>query len=121
MGRASQGWNSLYFKKSLKENVVKDFTKEWLFDFTEKHPLVFKSFRDQQAQQVRSLPSDSIDPELNLNSVVDHLIAKLRSIKQGPSTASDYHKTIVGILECYLSKRLITCTRSRDKPGQKED
>jgi hypothetical protein len=89
-------------KKSLKENVVKDFTKEWLFDFTEKHPLVFKSFRDQQAQQVRSLPSDSIDPELNLNSVVEHLIAKLRSIKQGPSTASDYHKTIVGILEMLL-------------------
>ncbi|MNJ58055.1 hypothetical protein D3C77_536700 [compost metagenome] len=37
-----------------------------------------------------------------MNSVVDHLIAKLRSIKQGPSTASDYHKTIVGILEMLL-------------------
>lgn len=86
-------------KKSLKENVVKEFSKEWLFEFTENHPLVFQSFREQQAEQVRPLPSDSIDTELNLNVVVDHLISRLNAIKQGAATASEYHKTIVGVLE----------------------
>jgi hypothetical protein len=86
-------------KKSLKANVVKDFSKEWLFEFTEKHPLVFQSFRDQQAVQVKPLTSDSIDSELNLNLVVNHLIARLNTIKQGAANASEYHKTIVGVLE----------------------
>lgn len=86
-------------KKKIKENVVKKYSKEWLFEFTEKHPLVFKSFRDQQAEQVRPLPSDSIDMNLSLTSVADSLITQLKSIKQGTATASEYHKTIVGILE----------------------
>jgi len=89
-------------KKSLKANVVKEFSKEWLFEFTEKHPLVFQSFRDQQAEQVRPLSSESIDSELNLNTVVDHLTTRLKAIKQGAAAATEYHKTIVGILEMLL-------------------
>lgn len=89
-------------KKTVKEKIVKKYSKEWLFDFTEKHPLVFKSFRDQQATQVRPLSSDSIDTELNLNFIVDSLIKKLTSIDLGAASASEYHKTIVGILELLL-------------------
>lgn len=86
-------------KKTLKDNVVKDYTKEWLFDFTQRHPKVFESFRESQAEKVRPIASDDIDTSLNLKTVANNLIKHLQSIQTGTSFASDYHRAIVGILE----------------------
>lgn len=86
-------------KKTLKEKVVKKFTKEWLFDFTQKHPKVFENFRDIQSNLVKPIASDDIDTSLNIKVVADNLINHLGQINAGASFASDYHRAIVGILE----------------------
>ncbi|MBI7340698.1 hypothetical protein JEV24_13745 [Pseudomonas aeruginosa] len=88
-------------KKTLKESVV-DYSKEWLFDFTEKHPEVFKSFKETQALAVKPLDNESIDPDLDIGKVIDHLIVHLQSITPGSNDASSYHRAIVGIIEILL-------------------
>lgn len=100
-------------KKTLKENVV-EYSKEWLYDFTEKHPEVFKSFKDIQASSVRSLDSSSIDPSMDLHKVVNHLILRLTNINAGAKEASEYHRVVVGVLELLLYPQVCSPVLERE-------
>jgi hypothetical protein len=100
-------------KKTLKESVV-EYSKEWLFDFTEKHPEVFKSFKEIQASSVKSLDSSSIDPDIDLHKVVDHLVERLTNIKTGAKEASEYHRVVVGVLELLLYPQVCSPVLERE-------
>lgn len=87
-------------KKSIREyhQLGEAIDKIWLADFTEKHPEVFRNFREQARSKISAVSNTEISPE-PIQKVCSFLIDRLQSIPPGPDDATDYHRTIVGILE----------------------
>ncbi len=83
-------------KKSIKESMRID--KEYLKTFTENHPDVFKEFKDRLPERVSTIPQEEF-ADIDKNTVIDYLIEKLQSINTGAQEATEYHKTVTGILE----------------------
>lgn len=84
-------------KKDIKEKEA-PFSKEFLRDFTKKHPEIFKNFRNSKAQSVQPIGNEDLE-EIDIGALVDHLISSLSSLNAGGDDASKYHKLIIGILE----------------------
>lgn len=74
------------------------FSKEFLRDFTKKHPEIFKDFRDEKTKNAKPIENNELE-EIDIISLTDFLANKLKSIELGAQDASAYHKLIVGILE----------------------
>ncbi|MBA7853115.1 hypothetical protein HV357_21695 [Enterobacter cloacae] len=88
-------------KKDLKEKAV-TYSKEYLLEFSEKHPEVFRDYKDWIKKNTISIDNEEIDDNLNRIQVVDYLLDKLSNTLPGPEKASEYHRLIVGILELLL-------------------
>lgn len=84
-------------KKDIKETESPG-TKEYLIRFTEKHPSVFKKFKEEMKGQNESL-TDSEFSDIDIESIIDHLMKELNEISPGREDASRYHDLIIGILE----------------------
>lgn len=91
-------------KDSLKATEA-PLTKEFLADFTARHPEVFRDFRERTRLKLKRLENESLTPE-RLDAVVDHLVGELRGITPGGEHATRYHRTIVGILELLFYPQL---------------
>ncbi len=87
-------------KKDIKKTESSG-SKEDLIAFTEKHPEVFKYFKEALRKPAESL-SDREITSINIEEVVDHLISELRATPPGRDDASKYHLLSVGILELLL-------------------
>ena len=72
--------------------------KKWLANFTLKHPEVFKAFKEETINQISSIDNMDLD-DINVKDIVQYLIKRLRAIKEGNEKATEYHRTIVGIME----------------------
>lgn len=88
-------------KKDLKEKAV-TYSKEYLLEFSEKHPEVFKDYKDWIKKNTVSINNEEIDENLNRIQIVDYLLEKLSNTSSGPEKASEYHRLTVGILELLL-------------------
>ncbi len=84
-------------KKSIKYSIG-DIDKDWLAKFTQDHPEVFKEFRERTAKSLNVVLNENI-AEDSLLDIVQYLREKLLSIPPGNSDATNYHRTVVGILE----------------------
>jgi hypothetical protein len=93
-------------KKSIKEQESPG-DKEDLNNFVQKHPQVFKDFKQSMKKQSQSL-TDGAFVEINHSEVAKHLQTQLREILPGNDQASKYHNLIVGILE-FLFYPELTC------------
>ncbi|MBU1039235.1 hypothetical protein KKC17_03390 [Patescibacteria group bacterium] len=91
-----------------KDLIQRELTsnKEELIDFTRRHPEVFNNFRTGAASQVFPM-NDSELESIDVNQLINHLIARLGTIKSGDATASAYHTLMVGILEFIFYPNLI--------------
>lgn len=90
------------FKKKLIE-LEDPFRKEYLRDFTKKHPLVFNEFRRTVKDQMQPLTNEQLEEDIDLNEFVSYLIDRLKAIKTGAGKqATQYHRQIVGIMEFLL-------------------
>lgn len=92
-------------KKSLKKEELPE-GKFPLIDFTQKHPQVFKKFKEETAKQIKSLENEDLDSG-DENQIIDYLISELRSILTGGDDASRYHNVMIGILELVFYPNLI--------------
>lgn len=72
--------------------------KKWLASFTLEHPDIFATFKKDTIKQISSVDNAELD-DINVVDVVEYLINRLYSIKEGNTEASVYHRTIVGIME----------------------
>lgn len=72
--------------------------KNWLADFTKKHPDVFCNFRKQTRSKIPVVSNADITA-LSINEISFFLIDQLKSIPAGSENAHKYHLTIVSILE----------------------
>lgn len=91
-------------KTSIKESIRID--KEFLKNFTENHPEVFKEFKEKLPEYTRIISQEEFC-NINKSTVVDYLIKKLQSITTGTQTASEYHRTVTGILELIFYPHLV--------------
>lgn len=87
-------------KKSLREDIEKSesINKDWLAQFTAKHPEIFEKFRKETKSKIKPIANNDITFE-NVAELCSFLEKKLLSICTGGETATVYHRTIVGIIE----------------------
>ncbi|MDH7444801.1 hypothetical protein [Aquimarina sp. 2201CG14-23] len=89
-------------KKDLKEKYP--FSKDFLADFTNRNPLVLQQFKGQTSTS--SLTNKELT-ELDIPALIGSLKTKLTSIPPGTASATDYHRTITGIIELIFYPHLI--------------
>lgn len=93
-------------KKSLSEGVAQ-YSKEFLTEFTTRHPEVFHDFKAWMAASASSIPSEELsndDPQ----TLAQFLIDRLGEITPGRDEATRYHRTVVGILELLLYPDIVS-------------
>jgi len=84
------------YKKDLTARYPR--TKEFLYDFSRRHPEVLREYRESLAEaERRGLSSDVDGP--NDAVIAQALINSLRAIPAGDRPASDYHKLMIGATE----------------------
>jgi hypothetical protein len=89
-------------KKSLKNKYPN--SKEFLRDFTLKHPAVFKKFKSQT--KYKSLDNADFESR-DIEKICRILIEELKKINAGNDDATKYHNLIKGILELIFYPNLI--------------
>lgn len=99
-------------KRSLTESELPE-DKFALYEFTVRHPEIFKDFKEQTAKEIISLP-DSAFESFSENELIDFLIAKLTAIDSGNNEASEYHSLMIGILEYIFYPNLLNPNKERE-------
>lgn len=99
-------------KKDIKEEEA-PFSKEFLREFTKKHPEVFKKFRSEKSRTVSPVDSSDLE-EINLSELVDYLIGNIKSIIVGGEEAGKYHKLVIGILELIFYPNLTNPVKEKE-------
>lgn len=84
-----------------KRNITK---KEYLKEFTQKHPEIFDKFKNET--KTKSLDQSELE-NFNISKITKYLISKLRGIETGTEKATEYHHCISGILELLFYPHLI--------------
>lgn len=99
-------------KKDIKEDVGNEIIadKNWIASFTEKHPEVFKEFKEKTASKIKPVKNEDIVSE-NLSEICEYLISKLKEIPSGKKHANEYHDLIMGILELIFYPSLCSPTK----------
>lgn len=108
-GRLVREWVT---KKDIKEKEA-PFSKEFLREFTKKHPEIFKNFRNVKAQSVSPISNNALE-DINIVELVDFLIESLKSIKTGGEEAGKYHKLIIGVLELIFYPNLTNPVKEKE-------
>ncbi|PYT28763.1 MAG: hypothetical protein DMG58_17815, partial [Acidobacteria bacterium] len=98
-------------KDLIKEELPAD--KELLANFTKKYPAIFADFRKSAAAKVQALSNSEFE-EIDVDKLIDHLISKLRALKEGNKDAGAYHALMVGILEFIFYPNLINPVKERE-------
>ena len=89
------------------------YSKEFLREFTTKHPEIFESFRARTRNNVSPITNSSLE-EINIEDLINHLIDKLNSIPPGSENASKYHNLAIGILELIFYPNLTNPVKERE-------
>lgn len=99
-----------------KEDIKKEdapFSKEFLRDFTQKHPDVFKKFKDAKSRSVSPIRNEELE-EIDIVELIDYLVTSLQSIAPGGQEAYNYHKLILGVLELIFYPNLTNPTKEKE-------
>ncbi len=99
-------------KKSLKDKELPE-GKFPLIDFTQKHPQVFKKFKEETSKLIKSLENEDLD-NTDQSKIIDYLISELKNTPTGGDDASKYHNLMVGILELVFYPNLINPIKERE-------
>ncbi|WP_417351811.1 hypothetical protein [Flavobacterium alkalisoli] len=101
--------NRYITKKTIEE--VYPYSKDFLRQFTQNHPEILEEFKRNTS--VKSLHNNEIT-EINYRNIALTLIQRLNNIQPGSETASDFHNTIIGILELIFYPHLINPKKERE-------
>ncbi|MGK5037854.1 hypothetical protein [Janthinobacterium sp. LB3P118] len=90
--------DSYVTKKDLAKFVVPP-NKDYVAEFTAKHPKVFKDFKDFTKGNAKPLDNSELNSTTNIGDLCAYLIQTLINTPVGAEDAGNYHSLIVGILE----------------------
>jgi len=99
-------------KKDLIKEELPD-EKEVLARFTRKYPAIFADFRRSAAAKVEALPNSEFET-IDVGLLIDHLISKLKAVREGNKEARNYHSLMIGILEFIFYPNLINPVKERE-------
>ena len=91
-------------KKSILNNL-EEISKDFLADFTKKHPEIFRKFKSETKKKIRYLDNEELSSDL-LTKILDYLIKQLDGIPPGAEAATQYHRLTVGIIELLFYPKL---------------
>ncbi|MGB4658954.1 MAG: hypothetical protein WBI07_07235 [Mobilitalea sp.] len=102
-------------KKSVREKEEKEQTidKNWLAQFTEKHPEIFREFRQKAKSKIRPISNIDITFE-DISSLCAFLERRLNEIPSGGEAATEYHRTVVGIMELLFYPHICSPTIEKE-------
>ena len=83
-------------KKSLKEQPEYQMSKEFIYDFCNKHPEVISQYKSRKSKD--AIKTSDIS-EMDESYIAEKLIEQLQGIESGADHASKYHSLSVGIFE----------------------
>jgi len=96
-------------KKDIKEDTPQ--SKEFLRDFTLRHPEVLEQFKAQT--ETAPLKNAEIT-DISVKQICKLLGERLVNIKSGNEHASTYHKLLIGVLELLFYPKLINPVKERE-------
>lgn len=99
-------------KKDIKESEA-PLSKEFLREFTKKHPEVLQNFKANKALSVEPISNDALE-EIDVDALTDDLIQSLIDLLPGKKDANKYHKLILGILELIFYPSLNNPIKERE-------
>lgn len=87
-------------KKSIEKEIKKteEIDKDWLANFAKRHYETFKDFKTQTINNIKIIQNEDLTNE-DVDDIIEYLTNKLKCINPGNEEASNYHNTIMGILE----------------------
>lgn len=91
-------------KKSIKDTEP-TMNKEYLTNFTLKHPEVLERFKKNNKDKTEPLNGDLFN-NINVSEICQILIASLKDIDSGNEQASKFHSLMIGIFEFLLYPNL---------------
>ena len=83
-------------KKSLKESNEYKMSKEFIYDFCNKHPDVISNYKSRKGKEALKITDIN---EIDEAFIAQRLIEQLQTIKPGGELASTFHSLSIGILE----------------------
>lgn len=83
-------------KKSIKELPEYSMSKEFIYDFCNKHPDVISDYKKRKGKQATKIADIN---DIDEGFIAKQLIERLQSIKPGSADATNYHNLSIGILE----------------------
>jgi hypothetical protein len=93
-------------KKDLIEKGNAAFDKDFLAAFTKAHPRVFDKFKEFSKKDGASIPIEDL-VENDVTQIALYLQERLKAISRGQENATDYHRTVVGIMDFLFYPHLI--------------
>jgi len=87
-------------RKVYKKDIARQYprTKEFLYEFSQRHPEVLHEYRESLKQAEQQGPSSDVDGP-NDSAVAEALAIALRAIQPGDDGATDYHNFMIGASE----------------------
>lgn len=84
--------------------------KDFVAEFTAKHPALFKDFKASTKKNARPLSNTEISSTNDISDLCNYLIDRLANTPVGNADAGNYHSLVVGILELIFHPSL-TCPK----------
>ena len=79
--------------------------KEWLADFTMRHPDVFADFKKKTIDKIKPISNEELASG-RVSDIICYLKQRLINIPAGSQNATEYHHTILGIMELLFYPKL---------------
>ena len=99
-----------------KKDIVKSeptMDKDYLSNFTMKHPEVFEDFKKKTLNNSKPMPGNILE-DINIEDICNILLTRLKSIPAGTKHASHFHDLMIGVFELFLYPNLINPTKEEE-------
>lgn len=97
--KKGQDVGDAYVTKKDLANFVAPPDKDYVAEFTAKHPKVFKDFKDFTKKNAKPLGNSELNSTADIGDLCAYLTETLTNMPVGAEDAGNYHSLIVGILE----------------------
>ena len=99
-----------------KKDIIKteeEMNKDYLSNFTMKHPEVLEDFKKAYLSKSNPMNGNMLE-DISIDKICDILIKRLKNIPYGTNSASDFHNIMIGIFELLLYPNLIKTKKEKE-------
>ena len=109
-----KGKKQVVYKKTLKETGDYPCSKEFIYQFSRKHPEVLEEYKKTKIGKVKEISNEEIVAGFDAHETARYLTEAMKSIYTGDKDATKYHDLMIGILEFIFYPLLIYPTKEQE-------